>query len=232
MARKENYFVPVKDLLTPEEKEHIKSIWIQEQFGNAYRDYFDIIREDEVNGILAYNFIKDVGDIVFASREIANEKSLIPDNEKSMKNDNFTFYGGANSEEIVERIGRSFLEDLKLRYKANNFSFVYGRDCSVAMDIHKDPPLVRKCSVNIPLYPNYSEYRSTFFYKEHDIENPEAEANYNELRSPVLLNLEKFHSCGGPKWSGDSLGIQFWYKDSFREVIKMLSQNNLLTPTI
>ena len=232
MSRPENYFVPVKNLLAVEEQEHIIKTWKEKNLQEYFLDYTSSIEKIiEKTGISLkeedYQRLLNGYGFEFPNNQSAKDK--IKELDITTKTSPFAFFVQINSPETFDAIGLDFINDVKLRYGADEVVFIYGRDVSSPYHIHKDPTYYRSCNVNIPLFPDYSQYRSTYFYETMDPSSLQVEVKYADLRTPVLLNNRKFHNCGGsPNYQGSSLAMQMGYKAKFLDVRQYLSNRGLI----
>jgi hypothetical protein len=220
MARKENYFHPVKDLITTEEKKNLVGV-------------FDSIRSDTNN-------------FVWLVKQSPHQTSKLASGDYTMKNQNevddhenldFT-KGFIDSRSFSKLFGSSnanmkICEEMCERYGANYWTFLYFEDQSDAFGRHRDGKHGRKCAMTFPLYPDYAEYRNTNFYDSMQQEEPSATLSYSQVMSPMLINVGKYHEIVKTEINKPSLCFQLMFGDkSYLEVRKMLQQNFLLSTPV
>lgn len=231
MARSTDYFHPVKNLLSVDETQHIVNTWNDKNLAQFWCNFMARAFRDGIdNGDSSYlNYLKNFGVDMKDDHLIEAWKAYNGETETSP----FVFYNTMNSPEVFEAIGNDLIEKIVERYGADEVCFIYGRDVSQPYHIHKDPDYVRSCNINIPLFPNYDQYRSTYFYKSKEKSSKVYEVDYNKIQTPVLLNNKKWHNCGGsPNYKGNSLALQLGYYRRYPEVRAELSQKGLLSTPV
>ncbi len=230
MARNEKYYSPVKNLLAVEEQEYMINTWREKNLQQYWSNFTQTLIEkaiDTTNNPYI-DYLKQFG-IDPNKRDLKEMWDTY--NNESLSSP-FIFYNKMNSPETFEAIGNELIDEIRERYNADEVCFIYGRDVTRPYHIHKDPDYVRSCNINIPLFPDYDKYRSTYYYDSDDESSKVCEVDYAKIKSPVLLNNKKFHNCGGSsKYTGDSLAIQFGYYRKYVDVRKELGGRQLLTTT-
>jgi len=141
------------------------------------------------------------------------------------------FHKSASNPPMFNGADSDFLRQLQEMYEADDIGFLKTEGAGKTLTRHRDPG--RTCSLTIPLYPDYSQYRHCRFYESFDEVNephPIHTVEYDKIRNPVLLNVKKVHEIGDNKYDGPSLCFQFEFqKTDYKQTRKLLSQKGLLT---
>ena len=121
------------------------------------------------------------------------------------------------------------LKEIRDFYGTHHIVFLYTKGLGVTLKRHTDPNCSSK--ITFPLYPNYDHYRDCMFYDTMDQEEPTHVLRYKDVKSPVLLNVDKLHALEDCK-TDESLCIQFSYNAKYTESMKFLSNRGLLTTPV
>lgn len=235
MSRQENYFHRVKELITDEQKIAIV---------NHFYKHKDAYDRDDLNKL---DWVEDEEHLRFAYEKYSEltfsefknmvrdykERSLTKYNsegeprarKKPLEDGKAKFYHQFRKPEMFNIPEIKILEKL---YLGEAKIFLHTNGDGITVGKHKD--IDRNCCVTIPLIPDYSEYRSCYFYDKYEDNNPKHILDYSKLRSPVLLNNQKIHSVDNKQQDKPSLCIQVSYEfeKSYIEIRKMLSEKGLL----
>lgn len=197
----ENYYIQVKDFLTEEMRKKL------------------IIRYNEIDLSSFYKpqVINDETGYMNQYRDLHSEVN------------SFKFHNIANNPSFYEIFCKDTLNDIQEIYDGEFMIFIHSTNDTDVFPIHKDPKISRQCCLNIPLIPDYSEYRPTHFYEDITSKEPLLSINYPAIRSPVLMNLQKFHNVGGHDKPSTSLALQVSWRDkTYMEVKAMLANKGFL----
>ena len=215
MSRKIQYYHPVKDLIPIEYRKAMLEIWEKEKLADSYDQSKLVDMASETLGFSGYSpeKIQQITLGLHSGTSAYNFHTI---------NTNNKFH----NHPIV-----SMCEEIVSMYEGSSWTFLHSPDDSVKFKPHVDPTFNRYCCITFPLSPDYSEYRHTNFYEDVDPESYLFSVNYGALRSPVLLNLRKFHGVG---WElpTESLNFQISFKEPYSDVRKRLEKRKLLSTPV
>ncbi|MDB4351180.1 hypothetical protein OAA34_00540 [bacterium] len=230
MSRKENYFHPVKDLVSDEQKKCL----IDHFF--LHKEKYDLLVEEGRKWWDEKSYLKQVyldlqkeyGHLnLLQFKEMVKKWDVkikpVPFNPIEDKNAKF-YYRNL----YPEMFNIPEITDIENYYNGKIRNFLYTKGGGITVNKHTDRG--RNCCVTIPLVPDYSKYRSCYFYDKYDQEKATYEVKYSEIRSAVLLNNSKIHSVDNKENDTPSLCVQIIFEASkkYAEIRKLLSENGLL----
>ena len=194
MARSINYFHPVVDLITSDERLELIKIF---------------------NDIDEFRYLKPEGSV---SRRASNKISA------DLKHGDAKF-----TETYSDKY--PLCNELVERYNGSVWTFLHVK-AGKGIWRHADYKQTRKCCITFPLYPDYSEYANTNFYDDLTQEEPSAYLNYGVVRSPTLINVNKFHAVEKATKDRLAFQIQFFHTSDYKTVRRQMQMNKLLTASV
>lgn len=194
MARELDYYHPVVDLISSEEKRELIKI-------------FDDI--DEFRYLQAEDSV---------DRKANNKISAdLDDGDAKFTETYFDKY--PLCWELVER------------YQGSIWTFLHVK-AGRGIWRHADYKETRKCCITFPLYPDYAEYANTNFYDDTIQTESSAYLNYGLVRSPALINVNKFHAVEESSVDRLAFQIQFLPEFDFKDVRSQLQARKLLSTPV
>lgn len=215
MSRKIQYYHPVKDLIPVDYRKAMLEIWEKEKLASFYDSKNVIDMASETLGISGYS----------------PEKMQLITSRLHPENSSYRFHTINTNNKFYNNPIVSICEEIVDIYGGSHWTFLHSIDDSKKIFPHLDPTFSRYCCITFPLSPDYSEYRHTNFYENEDPESYLFGVNYGALRTPVLLNLRKFHGVGW-EFPTESLNFQISFKEPYSDVRKLLEERKLLSTPV
>lgn len=230
MARIENYFHPVKNLLTAEHRKSLIDRFRQYQSAHI-QEKIDAINHDEniIRGFYVHRGYDRAG---YSYEDFAKGfKLYVKEELENFNPDCYAqFHTNLTNPDMIFDSGTELFsvgkEIMKL-YGGENFCYLYTFGAGQAIRKHTDP--LRNCNLTIPLFPDYDVYRNCLYYENFESEEIFAEVDYAKIRNPVLLNSQRVHATANSNIK-ESLAFQILYNHtmSYVDVRKVLSEKGFL----
>lgn len=223
MSRKINYYHPVKDLIPADYRKTMLETWEKEKFIDFYDPSKIITLANETYGRAGINdYSPEKVQLIAYGLHGNNDHNLIG---------YYRFHTSNTNEKITNHPIVSIFEEIVEIYEGHTWALLHSADDTKNFVPHIDPTFSRSCCIQFPLSPDYSQFRDTNFYENEDPESYLFGVNYGALRSPVLLNLRKYHGVGWDKPT-KSLTFQISFKKPYSDVRKRLEERKLLSTPV
>ena len=226
-SRKENYYHPVMELMSQQDREMLTRKFfdfhknLPPSDNHVFKDdvFLEGLWRDHFKNIISLEEIKNEYGQQTAEANACFARFYRINDFEELREDKELY-------QLLSELTKAYGSSYSGEGLAIAFLHTWGKQNVLAR--HIDPGNVGK--ITIPLYPEYSNYRKLHFYETADYAaqpEPSHTVDYNEIRSPVLINVSKVHEIADSQ-TDESLCIQLTFTKGYKSARKFLSQKGLL----